>query len=346
MAPESKADEPRVAAARAFLRSLNILLKSARMYGMDHQRTTAQYNTALNELRAALPSDGKAGLTLGVSGKQLLIDGAPVETSPAEKSFADLLSSGKLSSIYFAHQVAAEDFDRFVRTFVASGNKNPQLAEQLKSALEENPQATIRVNPIRYVASDGAHGDVPPGSSVVADTIGGAGGVGALVSAEIQSLLGDPTKLLQMIAAAEGAGSGGGSGEAGEGGGIPGGGGYGVGGGSGGGGGSGSGGGPGSGGSIGQGSGSGLGGFPGGAGGGAGEGAGSALGGASMGSGGTAYSSEPLELISASEAMVHAASGPPGLVVPGAGTSSESGTGTGAGSGAGAGPGTGAGLGT
>src|ERR1700687_2384637 len=117
MAPLTKPDEPRIAAAHAFLRSLNILLKSARMYGMNHQRTSIQYSTALDELRAALPTDGTAGLTLGVAGKQLLIDGSAVETSPAEHSFTELLSAGKLSSIYFAQNVAPEDFDRFVRTF-------------------------------------------------------------------------------------------------------------------------------------------------------------------------------------------------------------------------------------
>ena len=322
MALEAKADEPRVAAARAFLRSLNILLKSARMYGMEHQRTTAQYDTALNELRSALPTEGTAGLTLGVSGKQLLIDGAPVDTSPAEKSFADLLAAGKLSSIHFAQHVGTDDFDRFVRTFVASGNKNPQLAEQLKAALEENAQATIRVNPIRYVASDGTHGDAPPISPVVAGTMmGGIGGVAGIVASDIQSLLGDPTKLLQMIAAAEGAGAGGGSGEPGEG---KAGGGRGFGGG-----GTGSGGG----------SGSGLGGHSAAGG----ESAGSAYGSDSGASGSSSYSSEPMELISASEAMRDAGSGP--AAVPGMGSEAGSGAGLGAGfgPGPGAGPGGGAG---
>ena len=44
----------RYAAARAFVRSLNILLKFARMYDFGHPRTAKQYETAWSELRIAL----------------------------------------------------------------------------------------------------------------------------------------------------------------------------------------------------------------------------------------------------------------------------------------------------
>src|SRR5208282_6384822 len=46
----------RPAAARAFVRSLNILLKFARMYDFGHPRTAKQYETAWSELRTALGS--------------------------------------------------------------------------------------------------------------------------------------------------------------------------------------------------------------------------------------------------------------------------------------------------
>jgi hypothetical protein len=36
----------RAASARAFVHSLNILIKYARMYGPDHKRTEAQFETA------------------------------------------------------------------------------------------------------------------------------------------------------------------------------------------------------------------------------------------------------------------------------------------------------------
>ena len=40
--------------ARAFVRSLNILLKFARLYEFGHVRTMAQFETAWKELHAAL----------------------------------------------------------------------------------------------------------------------------------------------------------------------------------------------------------------------------------------------------------------------------------------------------
>src|SRR5690348_3406772 len=69
----------RTTAARAFVRSLNILLKIARMYDFGHPRTAKQYEVAWNELRTALGTEG-VGLLLAVSGEQLLIDGTPLES--------------------------------------------------------------------------------------------------------------------------------------------------------------------------------------------------------------------------------------------------------------------------
>ncbi len=206
------ADDARVASARAFLRSFNILLKSARMYGFQHQRTIAQFEGALKDLRSAFPPDGVTGLTLGVSGKQLLVNAAAIESTPAEKSFGEMLASGGVASLFFSPLISEEDFDRFVRTFVASGTKNPALGEQLRASLSETAQPTIRVNEIRYVAEDGS----TPGSKGVTPMTAGvfsAGGFAStLGSGEMQSLLTDPRRLLQMIVAAAGAESGGGPG--------------------------------------------------------------------------------------------------------------------------------------
>jgi len=52
------------AAARQFVRSLNILLKFARLYEFGHVRTAAQFETAWKELRTALDEAGEAGLLL------------------------------------------------------------------------------------------------------------------------------------------------------------------------------------------------------------------------------------------------------------------------------------------
>src|SRR6202167_5793957 len=94
----------RHAAARAFVRSLNILLKFARMYDFGHPRTAAQYETAWKELRTAL-GDNESGLLLAASGDKLLLDGVALESAAAEKSFARLLSSAGIASIHFSPKV-------------------------------------------------------------------------------------------------------------------------------------------------------------------------------------------------------------------------------------------------
>jgi hypothetical protein len=73
--------DPKTMAARAFVRSLNILLKFARLYGYDHARTTEQLEVAWNELRTAVPEDGDSGLLLGATGTQLLLDGVQEKRS-------------------------------------------------------------------------------------------------------------------------------------------------------------------------------------------------------------------------------------------------------------------------
>jgi len=102
----------RAASARAFVHSLNILIKYARMYGYEHKRTEAQFETTWNELKQGLPTTGDAGFLLGVSDNKLLLDGIPLETGNAERSFATLLSTAGLASLHFSKDVTQEDFIR------------------------------------------------------------------------------------------------------------------------------------------------------------------------------------------------------------------------------------------
>ena len=90
----------RAASARAFVHSLNILIKYARMYGYEHKRTEAQFETTWKELQQGLPTTGDAGFLLGVSDNKLLLDGIPLEAGNAEKSFATLLSTAGLASLH------------------------------------------------------------------------------------------------------------------------------------------------------------------------------------------------------------------------------------------------------
>jgi hypothetical protein len=188
----------RPAAARAFIRSLNILLKFARMYDFGHPRTKKQYETAWSELRTALGTgtENEAGVLLAVSGDQLLLDGTPLESAAAEKSFARMLSAAGIASIHFAPKVTQASLARFVRGFpTGTGAKPVQLAEQLKSALQGDPH--IHVNEVCFVPADSAVARSTVAQQLAAHTLG-------LNSQASDELFSDPEKLLQLIVAAEG----------------------------------------------------------------------------------------------------------------------------------------------
>jgi len=106
-----KAD-PTTTAGRAFVRSLNILLKFARLYGYEHARTIEQLQIACQELHTAIPLGTDGGLLLGATNSQLLLDGVPLEGSPAEKQFAQLLSAAGLASVQFFSSVTEEEIGR------------------------------------------------------------------------------------------------------------------------------------------------------------------------------------------------------------------------------------------
>ena len=202
------------------MRSLNILLKFARLYEFGHVRTAAQFETTWKELHTALKESGDSGLLLGASGAQILLDGVPLGAAAAERSFAQLLSSAGIASIHFGSNLAQAQFARFVRAFPTGNAKPTSLAEQLKSALAG--ETSIKVNEIRYVAEDSSIAGVKVAAQLTAKVLGAQGD-------KFRDFLEDPNKLLQMILAAEsnrggGGGPGGGGGGPGFGG-VPGGGG-------------------------------------------------------------------------------------------------------------------------
>ena len=197
----------RAASARAFVHSLNILIKYARMYGPDHKRTEAQFETTWKELQQGLPSAGEGGFLLGVSDNKLLLDGVPLETGQVERSFGQLLTTAGLASLHFSKDVTIEDFTRLVRAFTVAGSKAQDVSKQIKEALNEaGKQSTIKINEVKFVAADPLTGDISVAAQIAAQTLG----------PEFKQWLNDPQKLLQLIAAAEGANaSGGGQGGAG-----------------------------------------------------------------------------------------------------------------------------------
>jgi len=216
------------ASARAFVRSLNILLKFARLYEFGHVRTAAQFETTWKELRSALDESGGSGVLLGASGTQILLDGVPLGSAAGERSFAQLLISSGIASIHFSPTLTQPQLARFVRAFPSGNSKPTSLAEQLKSALAG--ETSIKVNEIRYVAEDSSVAGIKVAAQLTAKALGAHGD-------KYRDFFEDPNKMLQMILAAESSrnasgGGGGGSGPGfGLGGGVPGGGGTGTGGG-------------------------------------------------------------------------------------------------------------------
>jgi hypothetical protein len=189
--------------ARAFVRSLNILLKFARLYEFGHVRTAAQFETTWKELRSALDESGGSGVLLGASGTQILLDGVPLGSAAGERSFAQLLISSGIASIHFAPTLTQPQLARFVRAFPSGNTKPTALAEQLKSALAG--ETSIKINEIRYVAEDSSIAGIKVAAQLTAKVLGAQGD-------KFRDFLEDPNKMLQMILAAESSRSGGGGG--------------------------------------------------------------------------------------------------------------------------------------
>src|SRR5580693_7042962 len=125
------------------------------MYDFGHPRTKKQYETAWSELRTALGTgtENEAGVLLAVSSDQLLLDGTPLESAAAEKSFARMLSAAGIASIHFSPKVTQASLAKFVRGFpTGTGAKPAQLVEQLKAPLQGDPH--MHVNELGFVSAD------------------------------------------------------------------------------------------------------------------------------------------------------------------------------------------------
>src|ERR1700742_1247031 len=203
------------AAARAFVRSLNILLKFARLYEFGHTRTGAQFDTTWKELKSALEESAGSGLLLGASGNQILLDGVPLGAAAGERAFAQLLTSSGIASIHFGTTTSQAQFARFVRGFPSGNAKPTALAEQLKATLAGD--TSIKINEIRYVAEDSSVAGIKMAANLTAKVLGASGD-------KFKDIFDDPNKLLQMILAAESSrgpgGGGSGPGTGGGGGGV------------------------------------------------------------------------------------------------------------------------------
>ena len=165
---------------------------------MTHKRTQSQFQTAWKELQQAVPKSGDTGFLLGVADNKLLLDGIPLETGQAERSFAQLLTAAGLSSILFSNKVTIDDFTRLVSAFAMGGSKAQDFAKQLKETLGDNKDSSIRINEVKFVAADPTTGEFSMAAQIAAQALG----------PEFKHWLNDPQKLLQLIAAAQGASNG------------------------------------------------------------------------------------------------------------------------------------------
>jgi hypothetical protein len=181
------------ASARPFIHSLNILVKHVRLYGFGHKRTQTQFEVAWGELKDAVPR-AKGGFVLGVANDQLLVDGIAIETGQAERSFAQLLTASGLSSIQFLYDVTAEEFQKLVLAFAFNKSRAKDLSDQIRNAFSGN-RGGIRINEVKFVAADPAMANVTVAAQIAAQSLG----------PEFKDWLNDPSKLVQLIAAAEGA---------------------------------------------------------------------------------------------------------------------------------------------
>jgi hypothetical protein len=188
--------DPKTTAGRAFVRSLNILLKFARLYGYGHARTIELLQIAGQELRTAIPLGSEGGLLLGATGSQLLLDGVPLEGAPAEKQFAQLLSAAGLASVQFFPSVTQDELGRFVCAFPTGKAKPADLALQLKAALAG--ARGIRVNEVCFVATDSRLKEASMAAQLAAASLGND-------QDKFSEWLNNPHKLLELIAAAQGA---------------------------------------------------------------------------------------------------------------------------------------------
>jgi hypothetical protein len=193
---------PAIPNAKAFVRSLNVLLKYARLYGLQHSRSADQFEAAWKELRDAVAATSQGGLLLGASGSQLLLDGVPLDSSQAERSFADFLTNAGVASIGFLPRVARDEFVNLVKCFMEAGPNAGPLADRLAIYFGDKKNAGIRVNEIRFIAEDAGFSEARVAATLTAKTLGAD-------ADKIQDWFRSPEKMIQLIAAAEGSHGGG-----------------------------------------------------------------------------------------------------------------------------------------
>ncbi len=137
--------------ARAFVRSLNVLLKYCNFYGLEHPRSPGQFDAAWSELRSAVRSAGDLGLLVGVSGAHLLLDGVPLDLSPAELDFAELLAAARVGSIRFMSSVSRAEFRQLIKAFIDASAPAGTLAARVESQFGYHTKSRIHTSESLFI---------------------------------------------------------------------------------------------------------------------------------------------------------------------------------------------------
>src|SRR6202035_6046671 len=107
-----------------------------------------------------------------------------------------------VASIGFTSGVTQADFSNLVKSFMESGPGTGTLAERLEAHFGKKNISGIRVNDVRFVAEDSGFSEARVAATLTAKTLGADADM-------IQDWFRTPEKMIQLIAAAEGAHSGG-----------------------------------------------------------------------------------------------------------------------------------------
>ena len=103
-----------------------------------------------------------------------------------------------MASIGFLPRVERAEFSNLVKCFMETGPKAGTLSERLEAYFGNRSNSGIRVNEIRFVAEDAGFSDARVAATLTAKTLGAD-------ADRIQEWFRSPEKMIQLIAAAEGA---------------------------------------------------------------------------------------------------------------------------------------------
>lgn len=149
-------NETLISASRAFVHSLNALLKSVRLYGLHHARSSKQLAETWNTLQAATGSDGHSGLLVETSGSRLVLDGTVLAPTVAENSLAQIFINAGVASVLFTSEVSKTSFTDFVKAFAGTNVKPAKLHSFLRDSFGDYSQTGIRINELRAGSANGA----------------------------------------------------------------------------------------------------------------------------------------------------------------------------------------------